>query len=424
MLVTNPVTHDPRVRREAESLTRFGYRVEIVGVHFNDEEPAEETLNGARIVRVPHPRLLLLRIKRKYPRLYLILKELYRRARLNRSGDTAIKQDSAERSPFQNGSGKLARLQHDCRTIANLIWLNAALFRRARKVQADIFHAHDLDTLLAAYLVARLTGKKLIYDFHELYTEQFQEGVKSKLWRRFYSGLERILARRADLGMTVCDSIGQHFGREYGLQGVVTVKNVPVYQDYCHSSPERGRERVILYHGLYFRNRGLDQLIESVQYFKRGRLILRGFGDWEEELRALVNAKGLHRKVEFAPPVPMVELVKAAGEADVGVAPFIPVCLNTRFCLPNKLFEYMMAGLAIVGSDLPEMRKVILGHHVGAVFDPHDPREIARVINEVLDDEARLEQMKDNARHAAKTIYNWEIEEGTLLKAYDRLFAA
>jgi len=221
----------------------------------------------------------------------------------------------------------------------------------------------------------------------------------------------------------VCESLGDWVTQRYGTDGVITVRNVPVYQPPPPGSADRGREPVILYHGGYFRDRGLEQLIESVQYLKRGRIVFRGFGELEDHLRALVRQQSLEDRVSFAPPVPMPELVKTAAEADIGVIPYIPFCLNNRFCLPNKLFEYLMAGLAVVGSDLPELRKVIMGHNVGRVFNPEDPQDIARALNDLLEDEEQLARMKRNALHAVRAVYNWQAESVKLLKAYESLVA-
>ena len=181
---------------------------------------------------------------------------------------------------------------------------------------------------------------------------------------------------------------------------------------------------MVLYQGLFIRSRGLEQLVESARYFKCGRIVLRGYGDreLEEHLRLLVKESRVEDRVSFAPPVPMTDLVRAAAEADIGVAPFLPVCLNSVFCLPNKLFEYMMAGLAIVGSDLPEMREVILGHDLGVVFNPEEPEDIARAINELLTDDARLEKLRGNSLRAAQTIFNWEREGQKLVRLYDSVF--
>lgn len=394
MLLANPVTNDPRVRREAASLAKSGYAVMVIGAQA-DGYVWEEELDGYQVIRVP------------------TLRRLYRRR-------VGVKHG---RSPSTAGrsTGFLTKLLADVHHIISVIYLNSVLTRVALRQNADVYHSHDLDTLLAGYLVKRWAGKKLIYDFHELFTEQFKKGIRTGLWRLFYSAMERFLIKQADQLVTVCDSLASWVSQRYGVKKGVTVRNVPVYQKICRCQVKTGDDRVILYHGAYFRNRGLEQLIESAEYLENARIVLRGYGDHEEHLRALAKSKGLEGKVCFAPPVPMTELVRVASEADIGVAPFLPVCLNTQFCLPNKLFEYMMAGLAIVGTDLPEMRRIILGHNLGVVFNhPENPRNIAKAINELLKNDARLEEMKQNALQAARVL-NWESEGEILLKCYDAL---
>lgn len=424
MLVTNPASQDPRVCREAKALTDAGYRVTVIAVQITESDGSEDKVDGYAILRIPHPRLMLRRLKEFSPALYGALRKAYRC--LTRGGKSEADAGGTSEESFRpyQVSG-IGRLRSDCLTIIDALWINLQLAKSAWREQATIYHAHDLDTLLAGWIVARLRRRPLIYDFHELYTEQFQDGVKSNLWKYVYGCLERHLAGRADLRLTVCNSLGEWLSRQYGVPGSVTVKNVPEFRAFLRGKPSGGqREKVILYHGLYFRNRGLEQLIESARFLREGRIVLRGYGDWEPYLRNLVGRWRLEDRVEFAAPVPMSELVKAAMQADIGVAPFLPVCLNTRYCLPNKLFEYMMAGLAVVGSDLPEMRKVIVGCDVGIVCRPNDPQDLANVLNEMLSNEARLESMKQNALRMARTVFNWEIEQQVLLKAYESLRAA
>ena len=282
-----------------------------------------------------------------------------------------------------------------------------------------MYRAHDLDTLLAGFLAKWWTGKKLIYDFHELFTEQYKEGIKTKLWHLFYSGLERLLIKRTDFRLTVCRSLGEWVTERYRINGIVTIRNVPPLQEWSSSPARDDYEQVILYHGGYYSDRGLEQLIESARYLQSGTIVLRGYGSLECHLRALVKDLRVEKRVVFASPVPVEDLVRAASVADVGVIPYIPFCLNNRFCLPNKLFEYMMAGLAVVGSNLPELRSIILDQQIGDVFDPQDPRDIARAINAVLRDAPQLNEMKRKARQAALEQYNWEIEGKTLLNIYE-----
>ncbi len=422
MLVTNPATHDPRVRREAASLVKAGYRVTVIGVRLTEGELDAEELDGYLVRRIPHPRLALQRLMRRFPGLYRVARWTYRRLRGCRTEPVGTRQELTGKPSVSAGTESgIATLQHDLRTILNVLWINLRLAMSGWKERADVYHAHDLDTLLAGYLCTTIPGRKLVYDYHELYTEQFQQGIKSGLWHGFFSMLEKVLAKRAHLCLTVCDSLGSWLAECRGVPGVVTVRNVPALQPVAEAGPTGRNEPTILYHGLLFRNRGLEQLIEAVPLLTRGIVVIRGYGDYEPQLRALVAAKGLDSRVQFAPPVRMVDLVREAVHADIGIAPFIPVCLNTQFCLPNKLFEYMMAGLAIAGSDLPEMRKVILGHEIGAVFDPLQPRAIADAINGILADEGRLRQMKANAKQVAASIYNWQAEERTFLKVYGDL---
>ncbi|MGH7233512.1 MAG: glycosyltransferase family 4 protein [Nitrospiraceae bacterium] len=398
MLVTNSVTHDPRVRKEAALLTKKGYEVTIIGAR-DENSPYTEELDGCRIIRV------------------LTLRHVYGRFVPPRKSNHPMVEG-------QSSISFLTKLRADVLNIVSVIWLNMMLATSAASQKADIYHAHDLDTLLSGFLAKSWMRAKLIYDFHELFTEQFRDGIKTKLWKTFYCLLERFLVKRADLRVTVCRSLGEWATKHYGINGVLTIRNVPPLQTWVSVHCDRNRDRIILYHGGYYRDRGLEQLVESARFLKSGHIVFRGYGNLEDHLRGLVKQLGVKDRVRFSPPVPMGDLVRAASEADIGVIPYIPFCLNNRFCLPNKLFEYMMAGLAVVGSDLPELRNIIVGQKIGAVFNPQDPRDIARVFNEVLLDHDRLETMRQNARQAARDRYNWELEGETLLRAYESLAEA
>jgi len=130
---------------------------------------------------------------------------------------------------------------------------------------------------------------------------------------------------------------------------------------------------VVLFQGRYEAFRGLEELVESARLLPGVLLAFRGYGSLERYLVRKVKQAGLEDRVAFFAPVEMSDLVQAAAEADVGVIPYIPTCLNNRLCTPNKLFEYMMAGLAVVASDLPELARFINQEEVGALFDPTSP---------------------------------------------------
>jgi glycosyltransferase involved in cell wall biosynthesis len=122
-------------------------------------------------------------------------------------------------------------------------------------------------------------------------------------------------------------------------------------------------------------------------------------------------------------PVPMADLVNAAAEADVGVVPYTAYSPGYYYASPNKLFEYMFAGLAIAVSNLPVLEKIVRDHDLGVVFDPADPRHIAEQLNALVGNPARLRACRENATWVARNRYNWDHEGGKLISLYRTLAA-
>lgn len=143
----------------------------------------------------------------------------------------------------------------------------------------------------------------------------------------------------------------------------------------------------------------------------------------ENELRALAQGLRVSDRIFFVEPVAAREVVNAAIGADIGVMAYLPDLLNYKYASPNKVFEYMMAGLAIAASDLPEIRGIIEETGSGVLFDPYDPKSIASAINKLISDEELLRSAQRNARRAAREKYNWEKESQKLLSLYETLLA-
>lgn len=409
MLVMNSVVADPRVTREAELLSSMGNSVTVIGLSHGSYE--EFNHNGYQIIRIKKPaivRLISLAKNKKFAT------QLYQETGLDQSEKNLLSIFKRLKSIFISIIFDLGGISL---CIANNIFMAFAAMKLKKKY---IYHSHDLDTLLAGYLCARIKRAKLIYDFHEAYPEQFSPGTRTWIWKYIFSALERLLIHKAGIKITVCNSLRNWAIRRYGSDNVVVIMNVPWYKNY--PNPEkRPSEKIVLYQGYFFKDRGIEQLIESFKYIRGARLILRGYGPTETLLRRIASDKGLEKKIIFASPVKMEELIKYASEADIGIIPYIGTNLNNQFATPNKLFEYMMAGLAIAGSDLPELRSIILGNNIGKVFNPTDPEDIARTVNEMLSDESLLSKMRNNSIKAAKEKYNWENEGRKLIAIYERL---
>ena len=291
---------------------------------------------------------------------------------------------------------------------------------------ADVYHSHDLTTLPIGYIAKRKTGGKLVYDSHELFTEVV--GLRS--FERFmFKLMERCLIRRVERVITVNNSIAEVLSKRYGVELPQVVMNCPSLGDREKPMPANSLRRklglpqgmpIILYHGGFSLGRGLHNLILAASYLNEGKIVLMGWGKIEQELKDLVKDKGLADRVLFTEPVLPSQVAGQVAAANIGVPLAQNTCLNNYYSISNKFFDYVRAGLPVVTSGFPELKRVVEGYHVGKTCNPEDPRDIAAAINWVLADKDRYEEMRRNALEAAK-IFNWENESKKLLDVYESL---
>jgi glycosyltransferase involved in cell wall biosynthesis len=283
--------------------------------------------------------------------------------------------------------------------------------------------ANDWQVLpIAAEAAAR--GGVLAYDSHELATEQFAEHAD---WVRFtkpvIEEVERQYLPEAAIVSTVSDGIADVLLQKFGLPSrPLVVPNVPVYRETQFS--KTGHSIRVLYHGVLNPGRGLEEAIKSVTNWPaRFSLHLRGpFQSelYKEQLHALTRSYGVADRVKFLPPVPTAELVAAARPYDIGLMNLPALSEHKQFALPNKVFEYMMAGLALLVTDLPEMGRLLRETEAGFLLDGAGAGRLARRI-ESLDDQ-QIDQAKKAALRAARR-YCWEEQSDAILKRYRQLLS-
>ena len=137
--------------------------------------------------------------------------------------------------------------------------------------------------------------------------------------------------------------------------------------------------------------------------------------DYRAALEHEIDAAGVRERVQIVPPVPMLDLVREATAFDIGLFALPGHSLHNQYALPNKFFEYIMAGLALCISDLPEMMRLLRHYDLGRPIRAVNPRAIAKAINS-LDREA-ISRYKRNALAAAREL-NWERESQKMIEAY------
>ncbi len=419
------ITHrDPRVLRTASALAALGHNVVVFEMrHPNLAE--RDMVRGIEIRRIQMPESYTDADMAQIGRVSPEAADVIRKANpsVYATGTSAAPRTLSFADRLLAGIGRGIRAPIPPRpptkdewsevlAIRSIMQVNLAIFRAAQEYAPEIAHCNDLDTLLIGYMLKKTTRSVLIYDAHEIYPEQFADDMRSEIWNSFYTELERQLIRSADAKMTVCESLGRYFANVYDATGFATIRNLPsVAQLTSQEVLERRREcPKILYHGAYVPHRGLEQVMEAARNVKDATFVFRGIGSYGENLKRVAAELEVEDRVSFVDPVGVDELVPTASECDIGLNPFVPVCKNTEFALPNKFFEYLMAGLACVGSDLIEIRRHTEDHRVGRLFPSLEPHAIAQTLNGLISRPDELVEYRRNALRAARDELNWEQE--------------
>ncbi len=414
MFVYNNLLHDSRVRKEAATLAAAGYDVTAVAVHDPGRTQRREEVHGFRIVRVSRS---ILGVSRREIAAHLRRQPVTpmpsglparTQGRRRRAARTRAVLDKALRLP-------LFPLR---RVVVFLRFLSAAL-----KARGDIYHAHDLNTLLVAWAASRLRRTPLVYDTHEIATDRAD--MKLRLWACL---LERLLIGRADRVVCTTQTRADFTQQRYGIAPPIVLRNLPAYtapepSDLLHRqlglSPDT---KVVLYQGGIQPERGLEVLLEAAQDMVCAHVVFLGSGRLKEALADRVLALGIGDKVSFHEAVPVQELPAWTACAYVGVQLLQNTCFNHYSSLSNKLLEYLMAGVPVIASDLPEMRRVIEDGEAGVLIDASSASAVGDAVNRLVENGHLREELAANAR-AARERYCWEREENVLLELYAELLA-
>lgn len=376
MLLHKTVVHDSRVRREASTLAEAGYDVTV--------------LELAPIAR----------------------------------GDRTL-DGFARRSAMPPAWVKPALPFHAYRAVFLLSFLAGVV-----RLRPDVIHAHDAAMLLPGLIGARLTGARLVYDSHELATSV---PYREKAWARFVEAIERLAVPRAALVITVSDGIAARLRDRYGLPGTpVVVRNVSALVEGEPGGTPGLRARLgldartplVLHQGAAAPMRGCATLVRAVAALDDAHLVFLGDDDvrgFNGELAELAAELGAGERVHFVASQPLEHLLALTREADVGVTLLEDTCVNHQLALPNKLFEYIAAGIPVVASDLPEMGALVRSRRIGWTADPADPEAVAGALRVALA-AGSLEPLRAHLREAEAEL-RWPVERRRLLDAYAQLAA-
>jgi glycosyltransferase involved in cell wall biosynthesis len=303
------------------------------------------------------------------------------------------------------------------------ISINLQLFFLLYARKYELIHCHDVWVLPAAAGVSWLKKIPLIYDAHEYYAglEIFR---KKPISRYLWLLAERISIRQVKALLTVSEPLGERFRKRYpGLTQIEIIRNLPRYEQVDpNAAPLMTRMEntvLILYQGHFKPGRGLENLIRAVGKIPAVKLILIGSGEIQDRLTRLVEMENVTDRVFFKGFIPTEQLISVTAQGDIGAVLFEPSSLNYAAALPNKFFEYIMAGVPVLCSDIETLSWYVEHYDLGLTVDPADIQAIRKTIEKMISDRNRLKQWKENALRAALEL-NWENEEKKLIQIYER----
>lgn len=293
----------------------------------------------------------------------------------------------------------------------------------------EIVHIHDHLAFSAAAKYKETFGCAIIWDAHEIYEDLASiEEVRAKVNSRIIRGN----ARYADGFITLNQSIAEFYREKYPeLPEAVLVPNAVErmpqtgYDGRLHEKAGLARDqKILLFQGGYSLHRGIHALLEASKLLsEKWTMVFMGWGKLEEDIRAYVDTDSDRpvgrARVAMVPGAPHDELLKWTAGATLGTIPYENTGLNHLYCSPNKLWEYPAAGVPILASDMPEMKKKIEQYDIGLTVDRRlDPTEIAAAVNGLSDTD--LDRLRQNCATYA-VAENWENYQGRLLDLHREL---
>jgi len=399
MIVWNEFRNDARVLKEAKTLQFAGCQVTVHALHTPGVTLERETLAcGVKVVRVARSPLWKLRKKS------------------NPVGPN--KNMTKAYGPI----GKVTRRKQLLRFVARA-WTHMGLLWKVITSKPDVVHAHDVNTLPTAWLASVLSRSKLIYDAHEISTDR--EGYAS--FRRMVGWVEKKLMPCAVGTITTTDTRAKFFAMAYKVPRPIVLQNRPQYAQRAPKT-EKIREYlglsecwpIVLYQGGLQQGRGLERIVDAALQIENAYFVFIGGGRLELLLKEKTIQLGLEKRVHFIDTVSLDELPHYTASADIGLQPIENTCLNHYSTDSNKLFEYMMAGLPVVATSLPEVRKIIKQNEFGLLVTPGDTNSLVAAIRQLVENEELRNTLRKNSIKTAEKL-NWEEQEGKLLALYKKI---
>ncbi len=280
---------------------------------------------------------------------------------------------------------------------------------------------HTLGLLPLGLFLKYMYKAILVYDTHELESEtNGKKGFRKKLGK----WMEKSLIKHVDMTLVVSESIADWYAKEYNIRRPSVIMNAPnkrelkVNNHFRENLGIRDNQIILLYQGGLMSGRGINLILDAFKARIDDKVVVvfMGYGGLEQDIKSAANT---YHNIFFFPAVPPHIVLEYTSSADLGISLIEKTCLSYYFCMPNKLFEYAMAGLPVLVSNMKDMSELVVRNNMGAVVSDFSASGISQAVDNFLDQD--LTNMKKNAYQVACD-NAWEVQEQKMLAAYKNMF--
>lgn len=279
---------------------------------------------------------------------------------------------------------------------------------------ADVYFAEDLYTLPFVTTIAKIKRAKVYYNSREIYAHL--GGLRNRpMLQSIVKSIEKFFIKQIDLVLTTGPLDSEYIEKLYKISETLVIRNIPLYQKAVSKIDLRKKYNIdqgkiiLIYQGVILLGRGLEQIINAIARLPKTVLIILGEGEQKNNFIELAKKLNVSGRIIFAGSVDQKDLINYTAGGDVGLSLIENISISYYHALPNKLFEYIMAGLPVLCSDLPQMKAVIEKYNVGESINIEDEENIFSTLNKWCANPNLLEAYKKNCAVAAKEL-NWQEE--------------
>jgi len=302
-----------------------------------------------------------------------------------------------------------------------MLFLPFKAYKLALKQKAEIYHFHDPELIFIGLLL-KLKRKKVIYDVHEdvprqILNKQYLKKHILYIISYLFEKFENLFARRFDFLIAATPYIRDKFLKIN--KNCCDINNYPLLNELYSVILWENKRDEICYVGGITKIRGIKEIIKAMDLTKDVRLNLAGaFSEKDVELE-VKSYKGWEKVNELG-------FIDRKGVADImarskaGILTYYPLP-NHIEARPNKLFEYMSAGISVIASNFQLWKEIVEGNNCGICVDPLNPEEIANAIKYIFENPEEAKKMGQNGRKAVELKYNWENEAKKLIEVYNKI---